>query len=102
MARILNGVKLSDKISSKTILSNLKMLSVNQINAQAKIMDMWKAAHVEGNPLQVSKKTKSEGSMSTRSDSHIVLNEFVLSARSEKTLINDATHVWNAAPITIK
>ena len=40
--------------------------------------------------------------MSTRSDYHIVLNEFVLSACSEKTFINDATHVWNAAPINIK
>ena len=39
----LNKSKLSDKISSKSILETQKQLSVNQINAQMKLCDMWKA-----------------------------------------------------------
>ena len=58
LARILNGVKLSEKISSKALLSKLKMLPVNQINAQAKLLDMWKATHVEGNPPYKQKNNK--------------------------------------------
>ena len=36
-------------------------------------LDMWKATHVEGNPLQVTKRLKSDGSMSTKSDTQIVI-----------------------------
>ena len=102
LARILNGVKLSDKICSKILLTKLNMLSVNQINAHAKLLDMWKATHVEGNPLQVTKRTKSDGSMSTRSDNQIVLKEGGVTTLGKKTFLNDATHVWNAAPTGLK
>ena len=55
LARILNGVRLTDNICTKPLLSNLKILSVNQINAQSKLLVMWKALNVERNPLKVTK-----------------------------------------------
>ena len=102
LARILNGVKLTDRICANILLAKLKMLSVNQINAQAKLLDMWKAIHVEGNPLQITKRTKNQDSMSTRSDNNLVLTEKSSTALGKKTFLNDATNVWNAAPNNLK
>ena len=35
--------RIKDKISSKTLLNNLNMMSVNQLNALIKLLEIWKA-----------------------------------------------------------
>ena len=55
MIRLLNGCKLMDKISTEKLLTNVKMLSVNQLNAQIKITEVWKAMHDVNHPLKIEK-----------------------------------------------
>ena len=43
MARFFNSKTLKDKICTKVLLEQVKMLSVNQLNAKIKIMEIWKA-----------------------------------------------------------
>ena len=43
LARFLNGNSLLDKIPSAQIYGELKMQSINQINAQIKLTDIWKS-----------------------------------------------------------
>ena len=45
LARALNNVKLSDHCTTKSLLANLDMQSVNQLNAQIKITEIWKAVN---------------------------------------------------------
>ena len=45
MLRILDGALVSDRKSTKTLLDNQNMLSVNQIAAQIKLTEMWKASN---------------------------------------------------------
>lgn len=45
MLRILDGALVSDRKSTKTILDTQIMLSVNQIAAQIKLIEMWKASN---------------------------------------------------------
>ena len=47
LLRVINGVKLADKVSTINLLSNLGMLSINQVHAQMKMMEIWKALNVE-------------------------------------------------------
>ena len=56
LIRLLSGTKLSDKISTGSLLKNLKMLSVNQLNAQIKLTEIWKAVNNENHPISVKKK----------------------------------------------
>ena len=63
MFRILNNCTLKDKISKKSIASELKMLSVNQINAQVKLTESWKALNVEKYLNIVSQKVNDDGYM---------------------------------------
>ena len=55
--RMLNETRISDKISTKSIPLQLNMLSVNQINAQLKLTEMWKAKHVPNYPIKLEKRT---------------------------------------------
>ncbi len=45
MLRILDGALVSERKSTKTPLDNQNMLSVNQIAAQIKLTEMWKASN---------------------------------------------------------
>jgi hypothetical protein len=44
MLRILDGTLVLDRKSTKTILGNQNALSVNQIAAQIKLAEMWRAS----------------------------------------------------------
>ena len=43
LLRFLNKSRIADKINTGSILEKLKMLSVNQLNAQIKLTETWKA-----------------------------------------------------------
>ena len=49
LLRTLNNVKISDRINTDTLLDNVKMLSVNIINAQIKLTEGWKALNSDNN-----------------------------------------------------
>ena len=102
LVRILNGVRLKDRISSKSLAQKLGLLSVNQINAQVKLSEMWKAINSDNNALQITIKQKASDAAITRSDKNVTLVEHGLSELCKKTFLNDAAHVWNVTPESIK
>ena len=55
MVRMLNNVKLSDKQLTSSLLRRVNMLSVNQINAQIKLTEIWKAVNNVECPLSIIK-----------------------------------------------
>ena len=102
MLRLLNGTKMVDKISTKTLLSNLNMLSVNQMNAQIKITEAWKASHDQDYPLKIEKVKNAEECVKTRSVSN---GDVVVSGKTElvqSTYLSDSSKAWNKIPNEIK
>ena len=100
--RLLNNTRLKDKINTKSIASKLNMLSVNQINAQVKLTEMWKATNVSYYPIPLDKKAFNDDSRLTRS---ITRGDIVLQGRSElcnSSFMFDASKIWNNAPSSIK
>ena len=57
MMRFFNKTKISDKISSISILEKYNQLSVNQLNAQVKLCEMWKAKNVDNYPTKVHRRS---------------------------------------------
>ena len=53
---LLNNTRIKDKIKTSFIARDLKMLSVNQINAQVKLTEMWKASNVVNYPINAEKR----------------------------------------------
>ena len=102
MARLLNGTRLIDKISAKTLLSNVKMLSVNQPNAQIKIAEIWKALHNPENPLKIEKVNHESAVCLTRAVTKGDLKEVAKSTILQSTYISDSSRIWNKCPNHIK
>ena len=80
----------------------MNLLSVNQMNAQAKLLDIWKAIHVSGNPLKVEIRTRPCDAAITLSNNMPFLKEVGISASCNQTVIDDASHIWDKAPECIK
>ena len=49
-ARFLHGSSLMDRTSTKTIFIETNLLSINQINAQIKLLEIWKSQNIESYP----------------------------------------------------
>ena len=100
--RLLNNTRLKDKIRTKSIMMDLNMLSVNQINAQVKLLEMWKSTNDGTYPIQCTKQASTLGSRSTRA---ITRGDLVLtghSVKTQSTFTYDAAKLWNKAPNNIK
>ena len=101
MTRLLNNAKISDKINTKTLLANIKGLSVNQLNAQIKLTEMWKVTNLEHYPIKLENMFP-ENTMGSRSKTIGNLKECYGSEKLRSTFINDGIKAWNLAPETIK
>ena len=102
LVRLLNGKTLKDKINTEVLLKNIGMASVNQINCQIKLLEIWKAINIQDYPIKVKNVTSCIGSANTRSGGNDRLVEIGNSNLSAKTFINDATKIWNRAPKELK
>ena len=102
MLRCINNSQLGDKIRTQSMLEKFKMLSVNQMNAQIKLTEIWKAENTSNYPLQFKKKVTTEEGRTTRS---ITAGQLIESGKSnllQSTFISDASRAWNRAPDKIK
>ena len=102
MLRLLNNSRISDRISTASMLTKFNMMSVNQINAQIKLSEMWKAVKDEDHPFGLTKREPGPDVRSMRSITNEMLPVQSFSELSKNTFINDGIKAWNLAPAKIK
>ena len=102
LARFLNGNSLLDKIPSSLIYKELKMQSVNQINAQIKLLDVWKSLKSDSHPTKWARRNDSNPELRTRSADVNQLIEAYGGKILTSTFVSDAAKLWNKAPDSIK
>ena len=88
--RMLTNTRLQDKVNTVTLLQATKMLSVNQINPQIKIQEIWKSLNIENYPIKLEKHSESRAGTSTRACTSCKRIKHGKSNISQKTCINDA------------
>ena len=102
LLRSLNNTKLSDRVSTAYLLEKFNMLTVNQINAQAKLLEVWKALNVPKYPLKIKKQSENHEGTRTRADKKERPCEIGRSTLTRKTCVSDAIRLWNLSPDSIK
>ena len=101
MLRLLNGSKISDQVSIESMLKKFKILPVNQLKAQIKLLEIWKALNVEGYPLKIQQQSADINRVSTRADQRARPVEIGLKNLTKNTCVSDAIRVWNKAPVQV-
>ena len=102
LARFLNGNKLMDKIPTSQIFKDLNLQSVNQINAQIKLLDVWKSLQSEYHPMKWARRNENNLEQRTRAAKTNNLCEAHGGKILYSTFINDAAKLWNNGPLSIK
>ena len=80
------------------MLEKNNMLSINQMHAQVKLTEMWKATHYKNYPLNIEQLQPAANGRATRGISEGKLSE----PATLNTFIGNATRLWNKAPNVIK
>ena len=99
---LLNNTRVNDRIKTRHIAQSLKMLSVNQMNAQVKLTEMRKAMNIKDYPIKGEIQLTNKNTRSSRS---ITRGDLIISGYSETSkhaFINDAAKNWNNALQKIK
>ena len=92
---------IKDRISIRSLLEKLGMLSVNQLNAQIKLVEIWKAINVDDYPLKIEQQTRNDERSSTRADTIGRPVEIGKTNLTQKSCVSDAIRLWNIAPMTV-
>ena len=72
------------------------------MNAQVKLNEMWKSFNIKNYPIKTELLECQPDGINTSARSSGLLKEMKMSYRSQKTFTNDATHIWNLVPSSIK
>ena len=73
-------------------------ISINQINAQVKIQEIWKAINIKNYSLSVKKHSVIDSMTATRSCTSGKLIKSCKSLLTQKTCKNDVVKIWNNLP----
>ena len=101
-ARFIHGSNLMDRINTKVIFKETNLLSVNQINAQIKLTEVWKSQNISSYPIQWPTRKDEIFRMGLKSSNKPELSIKGKSCIQSQTFINDAAKIWNNAPSDIK
>jgi hypothetical protein len=104
MLRLLNGSKIKDKISTKSMLEKFRFLSVNQLSAKIKLLEVWKTINKPDYPLSLEKynRTGNVQSHDLRIQPNRVFDDNCRLQKSESSFHKDASRLWNASPTDIR
>ena len=100
LLRALNNTRIKDRISIKSMLEKFGLLSVNQLAAQIKLLEVWKSINVEGNPTKLEPYCTDQLSRThtLRPKSNRIFNDTARLEISKSSFNIDAARLWNGAP----
>ena len=89
-------------VSIGSLLTKFNMSSLNQLNCQIKLLEVWKALNVPGYPLEINLQEIKESRVSTRADAKNKPIEIGKTSLTQKSCVSDAIRLWNLAPENIQ
>ena len=104
MLRMLDWITLKDHVSSQSLLQKYKLLSVNQLAAQIKLVEAWKSINRDNYPLKLEPNypDRANTQRELRPGSVKTWKDDAKSVAAKVSFSRDAAKLWNNAPEVIK
>ena len=104
LLRMLEGVRIKEKVSISSMLEKHKFPSINQLAAEVKLMETWKAMNIEKYPtkMEPGKTVENNLTKALRTTSTRELKDSAKTKIGEQSFIINAGKIWNKAPSNIK
>ena len=97
MLRLLNGVARKDKVSIESMLSKLGWLSINQLVAEVRLVEVWKALNTKNTLSNLFEKVEGTTRASQNNKIKVVKN----SQLRENSFVYPTVKLWNSAPVSV-
>ena len=101
LLRFVNGTQIKDRVPTQQLLTKFNMSSVNQLNAQAKLLEVWKALNIEDYPQQIKVQGASKTGAITRRSTKGSPMEMGRLSLTQNLSTNDAIRIWNLSPASV-
>ena len=101
MLRVILNKPYGDQTSAESLLGEAGFKSINQINAEIKLTEIWKSCNIDNYPVKFQKHVALNG-MATRSVTSGDLIEFGKIPATIKSFHGDGSRLWNRCPSAIK
>ena len=105
MLRTINGTRIKDKISIKSMLIKFDLLSVNQLAAQIKLTEVWKAKNQVDYAISLEPYRPAQPGLtpvhSLRPKTNRVYDDSSRLVISKQSFHIDAAGLWNRAPASV-
>ena len=104
MLRMVDNVSLKDHVRSADLLKKYGLLSVNQLAAQIKLTEAWKAVNLEEYPIQLENNQllRNTNGREVRVSTVKLWKDDTKCTIAKESFIRDAAKLWNQAPVAIK
>ena len=104
LLRMLEGVRIKDRISISSMLEKHNFPSINQLSAEVKLTETWKAMNIEKYPTKMvpGKQIENNLTRALRPTSTRELKDNAKSRLGEQSFCINAGKIWNNAPSNIK
>ena len=103
LLQVLNNSKTKDIIPTSTLLKKFDLLSVNQLAGQIKLIETWKAVHIEGYAIELDpyNKDRPNNTHELRTQTNRVFNDSAKLKIASQSFNIDAAKLWNRAPKSV-
>ena len=100
MLRMLDGVSLKEHVTSSSLLQKYNIPSVNQLAGEIKLMEAWKACHVESYPFKMTKNHPNRPltNREVRPNTTKKWKDSAKSKAARESMSIDCARLWNIAP----
>ena len=98
MLRLLNRVARKDRVSIKSMLSKLGWLSINQLVAEVRLKEVWKALNTESSLSGLFEKVEGPTRASASNKIKVGMN----SQLRENSFVYPTVKLWNRAPDSVR
>jgi hypothetical protein len=104
MLRLLDNSTLSDRVPTVDLLKRANMLSVNQLAANIKLNEAWKANNIENYPIQLEANHENliHTDRVTRPHIRRLWKEDGKSTTAKESFSRSTAKLWNQAPQSLK
>ena len=104
LLRLLNNSTLKDRVNTEQLLKNTGLLSVNQLAASIKLMEVWKSEHIKDYPVQLepNNTTGNSSGRNMRPTTSRMWNQDARTAAEKESFSRNAAKIWNTALTELK
>ena len=102
LLRLLDGSRIKDRKSIRSLLQKFKLPSMNQIACEIKLMEAWKSINIQSYPVSIETEIKQDSDRTLRQNSVRMFDESSRTKIGATSFHISTAKLWNQTSVAVK